>query len=170
MLGDNNVFTDLHFTPKSYQYGVAIRVRADGVVLVNKYHLLANDSPSVQVIFKMLVILAEVVKCKSVKIFLFSSIAYSKLDCGIRRSLAIVISLGAMFTALGVGTTVPAEDLPLGSSSFTEIFLLEQAETRLFLNNVFLSSYGVTFIGDGTGAATLEINSTFPSRKRPTIF
>lgn len=86
-----------------------------------------------------------------------TSIAYSKSDVGIRCFLFTATSLDAMFKALGGGTTVPAEELRLGSSSSTTIFLLEQAETRLFLNNAFFSSSTVTFIGDGTGAATLEI-------------
>ena len=44
--------SDGHF---SHQYGVAVRVRLDGVVLVYKYHLLANDSPSGEINFNMLV-------------------------------------------------------------------------------------------------------------------
>jgi hypothetical protein len=43
--------SDGHF---SDQYGVAVRVRLDGVVLVYKYHLLANESPSGEVNFNML--------------------------------------------------------------------------------------------------------------------
>lgn len=98
-----------------------------------------------------------------------TSIAYSKSDVGIGTFLPIAVSLGTMFTALGGGTTVPAEELRLGTSSSTTIFLLELAETRLFLNNAFFSSSTVTVIGSGTGTATLEINSAFPSRTKPII-